>query len=181
MLRILGSRMAALCLALTLALALAACGPGVGGSGTGATESALPLFGASAAALCSSDLAAALDCPTVAGSAAPPGPGVGTATVYFADTIDGRRVLVRLQGNTIDLDVPCAGLQFSGEWGVISGQAARFFGYTSADTVPVPAALEVRIVGSGLQLTLRDAAGRVLLGPVLVTRTPVAGTPGGCG
>ena len=179
MMSTLRARWASLAWASLCAVLLAACGPGVGGSGTGGTLDPLPALGASAQGLCASDLAPLLDCGP--GAVGAPTPGPGTGTVYFTDTIDGRRVLVRLEGNTIALDVPCAGLRFSGTWASIGGQAARFYGFTGPDTALMPATLEARITGNSLQLTLRDAAGLVLLGPVLVTRTPAAGTPGGCG
>ena len=115
-----------LLLAVVLSLSLVACGPGVGGSGTGdaAVADPLPALGATPQGLCAGELAPLLDCSATAIGAASPTPGTGV--VYFIDTIDGRRVLVRLEGNTIELDVPCARLRFSGTWASIGGQAARF-------------------------------------------------------
>lgn len=166
---------------LMLAAGLPACGPGVGGSGTG---QGLEAFGATAAPLCSSELAAALLCPppTSVGPAAsaPAGASNGTAAVYFADTIDGRRVAVTVQGNSIDVDAPCARIRFTGQWGVLAGQAARFYG-VNTDQGNVQAAQVRASVGSGgLVITVLDAAGNVLLGPVLVTVRPAAATPGSC-
>ena len=160
--------------ALLGALVLAACGPGVGGSGTGGTETALPVFGAGPASVCNAAVAAVLPCAGAAGAATLPVP------VVFVDTIDGRRVQATLQDNDIVLDVACSGLRFRGTWGQVPGQAARFYGYTDAQGT-APAELLVDLAGSALALTLRDARGTVLLGPVLVQRgTPPAGAPG-CG
>lgn len=160
--------------------ALQACGPGVGGSGTG---QGLADFGASAAPLCSSDIASALACP--AGTAAPgasasAGSAGGSGTVYFADTIDGRRVAVTVQGNSIELSAPCAGISFRGDWGLLAGQAARFYGSTGDGSAARPAQLRASMDAGGLLLTLLDANGNPLLGPVLVTVRATAATPGGC-
>lgn len=161
-------------LALLCALLLAACGPGVGGSGTGGSEGALPAFGASPASVCNAGIAPLLPCAGVAGAAVLPIP------VSFVDTIDGRRVQATLQGNDIVLDVPCSGLRFRGTWGQVPGQAPRFYGFTD-DAGTAPAELQAELAGSALALTLRDARGAVLLGPVLVQRgTPPPGAPS-CG
>jgi hypothetical protein len=162
-------------LALALSALLGACGPGVGGTGTGEGISALPQFDASPASLCGSELAALVGCPSGSAAATP-----GSAAVYLADTIDGRRVLVRLQGNEIELDAPCARLQFRGQWGTIANQASRFFGYATLDGAPALATVSAQIGGGGVQLTLRDAQGTTLIGPVLVVVVPAPATPGGC-
>lgn len=168
-----------LALALTtgLLLALAACGPGVGGTGTGDTPSALPAFGAAPASVCEGDLAVLLACPTGGGTATP-APGAGP--VYLADTIDGRQLRVTAVGNRIELQAPCAALQFRGEWGVVEGQPGRFYGYTDPDGAAMPASLQVQSLGGGLLLTLRGAADNTLLGPVLVTVVSGPGTVGSC-
>ena len=165
---------------------LVGCGPGVGGTGTGDTLDALAPFGASAASVCASDLASVLACPVntgVGGGAGSPLPG--TAPVYLADTIDGRRVAVSLQGNLIEVNAPCAAVQFRGQWGLVAGQVARFYGTTGQDaaasTATTPATLQAVVRGNGLELTLTDTQGRVLLGPVLVTVRPTPAAPGACG
>ncbi len=168
--------LAALC-SLVAALLLGGCGPGVGGTGTGETQGALGHFGAAAASACGSDLAPLLAC-TAGNASAAPAPGA--AAVHLADTIDGRRVIVRVQGNLIEVTAPCARLQFSGEWGVIAGQAARFYGFATVDGSLVPATLEAQSSGAGAQLTVRDETGRMLLGPVLVVVVAAPATPGGC-
>jgi len=159
--------------------ALQACGPGVGGSGTG---QGLDAFGASALPLCSSEIASALACP--AGTAAPgasaPAGGGGSSTVYFADTTGSGRVAVTVQGDSIELDAPCAGLRFRGQWGLLAGQAARFYGLNGEGSSAQPAQVRASLAEGGLQLTVLDANGNVLLGPVLVTVRATAATPGGC-
>ena len=158
---------------------LGGCGPGVGGTGTGDTVDALSAFGATAASVCASDLAPVLACPAATGGG---GAAVapGTAPVYLADTIDGRRVVVSVQGNLIEVNAPCARVQFRGQWGSIAGQAARFYGSTAQDGSTAPATLLAVVRGNGLELTLVDALGRVLLGPVLVTARPVPAVAGNC-
>ena len=166
---------------------LGGCGPGVGGTGTGDAADALGAFGATAASVCAGELAAVLACaaPTGGGggggggTAAAPAPG--TAPVYLADTIDGRRVVLSVQGNLIELHAPCARVRFRGQWGTIAGQAARFYGSTEQDGASTPATLQAVVRGSGLELTLVDTQGRVLLGPVLVTVRPAPLAAGDCG
>ena len=164
--------------ALACAAVLSACGPGVGGTGTGETPGALAYFGATAASVCSSDLANLLGC-APANAAAAPAPGV--TTLYLADTIDGRRVAVSLQGNTIEISAPCAQLRFRGDWGAIGSQAARFFGYTDHDGPREPATVVAQTSGSSVALTVSGADGRILLGPVLVKAVAAPALPGSCG
>ena len=159
---------------------LGGCGPGVGGTGTGDTVDAFAAFGASAASVCASELATVLACSAATGGgggAAAPAPG--TSPVHLADTIDGQRVAVSVQGNVIEVNAPCARVQFRGQWGLIAGQAARFYGTTGPEATP--ASLQAVVRGNGLELTLTDTQGRVLLGPVLVTVRPAPAAPGGCG
>jgi hypothetical protein len=156
---------------------LVACGPGVGGSGTGEEQapSALPVFGANAAALCSSELAPLLNCPAGAGVAAEP--RGGTAAVSFTGSLGGNPVALSLSGNQADLRVGCTVLRFRGDWGQLGAQAARFYGYLDgAGGTPVVATAEARVVAGQIELTLRDANGSVLVGPLLVSR----GEPPAC-
>ena len=173
----------ALCFLAATAL-LGGCGPGVGGTGTGDTVDAFAAFGASAASVCASELATVLACSAATGGgggAAAPAPG--TSPVHLADTIDGQRVAVSVQGNVIEVNAPCARVQFRGQWGVIVGQAARFYGTTGQDasSTASPASLQAVVRGNGLELTLTDTQGRVLLGPVLVTVRPAPTALGACG
>lgn len=167
---------------LAVTAVLGGCGPGVGGTGTGETADALGVFGAAAASVCASELAAVLACPAPSGGGgAAAAPAAGTAPVYLADTIDGRRVAVSMQGNLIEVSAPCARIQFRGQWGTIVGQAARFYGSTGQDASATLATLQAVVRGNGLELTLVDTQGRVLLGPVLVTVRPAPTTAGDCG
>jgi hypothetical protein len=158
-------------LAMLLAAVVAGCGPGVGGTGTGDTASALAYFGASPASLCSSELAALAACQHD-GTTATPVPGAGP--VLLADAAAGARVRVRLLEDSAELVEACTPLEFRGQWGVIAGQAGRFYGHTDPDAAPMPATLEAQASGAGMVLTLRDGEGRVLLGPVTMTATAAA-------
>ncbi|MEI2676371.1 MAG: DUF6502 family protein [Burkholderiaceae bacterium] len=94
-----------LVLALLLAGLLAACGPGVGGSGTGATEDPLRQFGATALPACGNPLA-----PQLASC-------VKGQPLSYADSSTLPRVTVQLLDSHLELQAPCAGLNFSGDWG----------------------------------------------------------------
>lgn len=162
-----------------LAALLQACGPGVVGTGTG---EGLDTFGATASSLCSSDIAAALACPAgtaVPPASAPPGAEAGTALVHFADTIDGRRVAVAVQGNTIEINAPCARINLRAQWATVPGQPPRFYGYNQGDRQQ-PVQVRAVLAGGGLQLTVFNAAGDTLLGPVLVAPRSGAAAPDAC-
>ena len=165
------SRLAALCL--VWAAWAAGCGPGVGGTGTGETTGALAFFGATAAAVCRSDLAPALACPS-AGTATLE---AGSAIVFFADAVVDRRVLVRFEGNEIEFNDACARFSFRGRWGDVAGKPGRFYGYRDPDGERVPATLEIVIDPAGLQLTVRDLAGTVLRGPITIGATASDAAP----
>lgn len=166
------SRMALAAAALAL---IAACGPGVGGSGTGEDQTALPSFGASAAALCSGELAPVLACAPTTGGAIDP--GLGTGLVAFRGQVGGESVSLVLQGNGAELRVGCTLLRFRGLWGQLPGQPPRFYGYVDPDGAPVVATLEARLVGGEIELTLRDANGSAVVGPLRVA----TGMAPGCG
>lgn len=160
-------------LALALAAALGGCGPGVGGTGTGDTTAALAHFGASPASICSGELAALVACQPAAGTAAP---RPAAEPVFLADATAGVRV--RLQEDSVEVVAACVPLEFRGQWGAVGGQAGRFYGY--ADPGSAPATLETQADGAGWLLTLRDAGGGVLLGPVAVTPTAALPTLPAC-
>jgi hypothetical protein len=167
----------------TLTALLVACGPGVGGTGTGAS-SALDTFGASAASVCTGELAALLSCPPASSTAAP-APVSGAPPVVLADRTPNPRVELVLLGNQAELLAPCAGLRFRGDWGLLAGQAARYYGTsdrgtTGTDASAAPASLSVQLLGAEVQVTVRDFAGQVLLGPVLLGVVPGAAPPGSC-
>lgn len=170
-------------LQLTLLLLLlqgaAGCGPGVGGTGTG--DSVLASFGATAAPVCASGLAARLACPTTSqpgsGAAAP-----ATGLVFFAAGVGASQAVARIEGNRIDLDAPCQRIRFSGEWGSLAGQTDRFYGSLTTDAAerPVLATLSVQSDGDGLVLLLQDTEGRVRFGPRLLLSVLAPPAPGAC-
>ncbi len=150
-----------------VALLLAACGPGVGGTGTGA-EPPPGAFGAQASDLCASGLAGALAC--AAGTA---GLAQGTAAVdFFSGT-----ARARIQGNHIELMLPCQLLVFSGDWGTVGGAGPRFYGLVASPAVNGPAQLEVLAEGDQLRLRLFDPQGQLLLSPLLLQRQPAGAAP----
>ena len=165
---------------LWLATLLVGCGPGVGGTGTGdgATEDPLPAFGASAAALCDSELAGVLDCAPGAGA---PAPATGSRAVALADSASDPRVAAQVAGNRIELQAPCtqagAGLRFSGVWGAVAGEPARFYGVATLASGPAPAVLLASVSGGGLRVELLDAQGLPLLAPTLLVTVPAPTAP----
>ncbi len=120
----------------SLCVLLVACGPGVGGSGTGAVAEPLP-----GTALVPSGLA------------------------RYADTLDGRQVQLLLEGSRLDVQAACPRQRFSGFWDGQPGTTLRYEG--SLDGEPLRrASAELQLDGGTLVVTLRDAAGTVLLGPL---------------
>ena len=159
-------------LSVAVLLALWGCGPGTGGTGTGETNY-LALFGATPASVCDSAQANNFSCTRV-GSPAQPANNIseGTQMVNYADVAQGGNISVAIAVNSIVLDARCQGLHFLGDWGITAANDARFFGsYTQgASGARVPATLSVQTLGIGrtgeLSVTLREASGRVVLGPV---------------
>jgi hypothetical protein len=95
-------------------------------------------------------------------------------------------VAAAVTGNRVALAARCLGLRFEGDWGVVGGNEARYFGRYSfgPDGQSVLASLTVQAAGSdgrSLSALLRDAEGRVVLGPVLLRRVlfPVS-NPAAC-
>lgn len=132
---------------------LAACGPGVGGSGTGMEPDPAP-----------------------GGAAAPP------SRTLYADAVDGRQVQAELDGHRLRIDAACPALRFDGLWdGRSDGSAGSpwHFDGTLAGEPPRMAVAEVSLSAGTLQLTLRDAAGATLLGPLplgaVASLPPLAG------
>ncbi len=163
-------------------LSLAGCGPGTGGTGTGEGLPALASFGAVSASLCNSPLAANLSCKSVGTPALPVSEVEGTQVVNYADTALGGNISIAIQVNSIVLDSRCAGLHFSGDWGIAASNDARFFGsYTvGTSTLAMPATLTLVAVGSGksadMLVTVRTANGSIVVGPVTlqIVTAPVA-------
>lgn len=179
-------------LAIGLAALLAGCGPGVGGTGTGPSASAadaLAAFGASAAPLCGSTLAAGLQCASV-GSAPGglPGSSPGsTAQVpaaplqFLADDSVAAHTVARVVGEGIELELACEGLRFSGTWGAVPGQPARFYGVVQrtgsgngGDGGAQLATLSARADGDGITVWLADGGGTALAASRLLRPVPAA-------
>lgn len=169
-------------LALAMTAWLVACGPGSGGTGTGETGAAFVVFGASTASVCTSGFAGALACGPVIGSPANNPASEVPTMVNFSNVAQGGSLSVAIQANSVELEDRCRKLRFTGDWGITAANDARFFGSYSLDGMaPVIAALSVQPAPSGnpgeLTVTLRDAAGRVVLGPVSLQQVGVpAGT-----
>lgn len=175
-------RIAGMLAACGLAL-LAACGPGVGGTGTGTTAAqALAAFGASAQPLCAGALAQPLQCPASADGAG--APAAAPQPRLFADAAAAPRALARFADDGVELELACQRLRFTGSWGAVAGQPARFYGQVqpAGGGELRLATLEAAAAGSGIRVTLTDAAGTLLAAPLLLqpvpTPAPVAACPG---
>ncbi len=157
-------------LALAWLALVAGCGPGVGGTGTGRDDPGAP--SSTLAALCDSGLTPLLRCPSSPGTAV----ALGTSLVWLADGAASRDVLARVEGNAIDLELGCRGLQFSGSWSLVSGQAPRFVGQVRdlSSGATAAASLTAQLSGATLLLQLFDAQGASLAGPVTLA---VVATP----
>jgi hypothetical protein len=139
---------------------LVACGPGLGGTGTGPSVDPLTAFNASAVPVCSSELAAALQCPAATSGAPALG---GTAVVGYAAGAGSSRVLARFDGDRVDVQWPCQGQRFVGQWAFVAGQPARFFGVLEqAGQAPLLVSLVVQKQGDAVLLQLFDAFGVAL-------------------
>ncbi len=155
-----------LALALWASAFATGCGPGVGGTGTGSSGTSLDEFGATAAALCSSELAPVLNCSDTAAMPAPP---AGAPVFGWADDGAAPRVTARIEGNHIEFDAWCAGLRFSGDWGAIGDHPPRFYGSAVGTNGQARAAmLRAELAPGGMRLTLQVAEDALLMGPVLV-------------
>jgi len=141
---------------------LGGCGPGVGGTGTG-TETEPPPGAANVALrpLCQSNFADLLSCGGVPGS---PTPALGTTLAWLADSASSRNALLRIEGNAADLEIVCAGVQFSGTWGQVAGQAPRFHGVARSvsGAATQVASLSVSRSGAGVAVQLFSASGQAL-------------------
>lgn len=144
---------------LLLLFALSGCGPGIGGTGTGAAIE--PPADVALRPVCESSFADLLRCSGLPGSTVS---ALGTSLSFLADNPTARNALLRLEGNAADLEVFCAGLQFSGNWGQLPGQAARFHGVArnvlSGDARY--ASMTVTRVSAGVVVQLLDVDGHAL-------------------
>jgi hypothetical protein len=161
-----------LAILLLLLAVLGGCGPGIGGTGTGAEIE--PPAGLALKPVCESGFADLLRCTGLPGTAAS---ALGTSLSLLADNANARNALLRLEGNAADLEVFCAGLQFSGNWGQLPGQAPRFHGVArsalSGDARY--ASMVVTRVSTGLVVQLFDVNGQAL--SAAFTLQPVPSAP----
>lgn len=173
-------RLLAIALPVVLAL-LAGCGVGVGGTGTGESGDVLADFGAAPLALCDAPFASQLDCEPRA-EPGQPSPSTGTLDVFYVDAPTGRQVVAQFAGNGITLDVPCLRVRFVGTWGAPPGGEAAFLGIAQAGDDPTPVLARLRVTplpGNGeLEVELRFADGRPLLGPQQLRRAAAPVAPG---
>jgi len=149
------------CLAALAAASIGGCGPGVGGTGTRVVP--FDAFGASPSPICSAAIASSLSCPAPAPAPAPAPtapPTLGTAATYFANSLDNQRA--RVEGNRIELQLPCLGWVFDGDWGNSAGLGERFFGSLNQAGGVVNATLTAVVVSRGVQFQLFDAQGQAL-------------------
>ena len=157
-------------------VSLQACGPGVGGTGTGQSAAELAVFGASAASVCGAALAGSLSCGTDVPIV---GATVGTKPLQYIDATAGANTLVDFQDNSVHLVANCQRLDFIGDWGVTAAQDQRYFGsvLTFGQLARAPATLLVQADPASLTgdliAVLRDAQGKLLLGPLVLKRAPV--------
>lgn len=169
---------------LLVLLALVGCGPGVGGTGTGGQSSALELFGARPASVCSASFAGQLKCPTriVVGPTLVE-PVEGTAGhVWVDDPLDGQ-VTVRISDSDAEFQAFCDGIRFSGTWGRREDEPGRFYGYFTAPDriVSVPATLSAYAADDeGLAYVLRDGNGQVVFGPRILQKSEGEPAPASC-
>ncbi len=171
-----------LCLAtLGVMSTLGGCGPGTGGTGIGGELSSgnLGAFSAQPASVCGTAFAPLLHCTVPANGVTSGGDPTlqGTVLTNFSDAAKGGDISVAIEANSIQLESPCQKLRFEGDWGIAALNDARFFGrFTSSRSLtPEPGTLSVETVdvsGASLAVTVRQADGRIVLGPVVLDRVP---------
>ncbi len=163
-------------LAASLALTTGGCGPGVGGTGTG---EGLAAFGAAAATVCDSAFADKLACTPATPGATP----TGSQVVRYTDA--GRQLVLKIEGNRATLDALCQRVQFSGDFGIVPGNASGFYGtyQVTTSTAQTFARLLVQRLDAGgdLRIELRDIDGRSVIAPVTLQAAPTPlPVPGPC-
>jgi hypothetical protein len=110
---------------------------------------------------------------------------LATDGVLFSTT-DGADINLVLSGNRATLNDRCLGLTFEGDWATAGGNDSRFFGqYTAgANGAATLSSLTAQTIGAdnkSLSVTLRDANGRVVIGPVTLRRSIVpTSNPAAC-
>jgi hypothetical protein len=153
---------------------LAGCGPTTGGTGSG-EGAALASFGAKAASTCSSPIARLLACTSTSLTPLDPSQLAGTGTVFFVGTLASGPYVLTVKDNHALFESRCNAAHFEGDWGVLPSGDSRFLGgWISTDRKPeVLAQLWPQGVSQStdtLLLQVLDAEGRVLFGPVQMSR-----------
>lgn len=163
----------ALAALLAAAAWVAACGPSTGGTGTGASAVGLQAYGATPVDLCSGTVATAAGCVTA-------NPGALRPVAYFASAAGD--VVATIDANDVRLETPCRAIVFEGTWARTQTLGDRFYGALLVGT-PVtdlpPASMAVQSLGDGssIDITLRDSAETVLLGPLTLLRVAAPPAP----
>jgi len=146
--------LARLAAALAATLALAACGPGTGGTGTGPIGATLGFSGSATAS---------------------------TAAPGAACTTDCAQASLRLDTERVELAAPCLRFVFAGTWGVdttglavLAGTAETAGGATVPDSTLRLQFSDATAASAQVTLTLADAAGRTLAGPLTLLRQDAA-------
>ena len=105
----------------------------------------------------------------------------------FQSVASGTYLVLDFDSNSVQLDARCLRLSFIGEWGIAANNDARFYGSTLSDSSLQRSAASLTVqnaapgAGGELLVTLRNADGRVLLGPSLLQRAAVGVLPpNGC-
>jgi hypothetical protein len=176
-------------LCLVALMVLSACGPGTGGTGTGPSVGASPIsftdsyFTSSGAGTVT---AAPLPNPGTTPTVSPttttslPAP---TCTTSCASNLDGQAISLHLQADRIVLSTPCATFTYAGVWSVsatgettvqgvlesspvVNGQTSR-----SSQNASLTLGFPNGVDGSStLSVSIKDSAGKLLLGPTTLLR-----------
>lgn len=163
---------------LILAAALGGCGPGTGGTGIPPTA-LLTFFDARQASVCTAPFSNVLCPAATAGLPSNPDVDQGAVMSNYADVQQGGNVSVAFRQSTIELNARCQRLRFEGTWGITASNDARFFGSYSIEPAgaSIPASLTVQAGSNGLAVVVREADGRLVLGPVLLEPVKGPGQP----
>lgn len=165
----------------TLTLAILAalvqgCGAGLGGTGTGDSVEALAAFNAQRAAPCASSLANVLGCAASAAGA----PSAVPAARWLADGSPAAQVQAEVNDAELQLLLRCPGWRFDGSWGQSAALGQRWYGHLQQGSTTTLATVTGTVLGQQLVLTVLDAAGRVLVGPLSLTAVPAPTQPAAC-
>jgi hypothetical protein len=183
-------------------LLLTACGPGTGGTGTGPNAAGSPttltssyFTSGGAGTVTAAPLPNPSTVPTVSPTSTT-GLPTPTCTSSCASNLDGQAISLHLQADRITLSTPCATFTYAGVWSVsaagettvqgvwessavVNGQTSRSSQNASL-TLGFPNSLDG---SSTVTVSIKDSAGRLLLGPATLQRAaaaPASVSSGGC-